>query len=86
MNNLNSYTDNDFFTLKDTSAIFINHRIRPNFTPLCPECQPNELRMKMSFKQPSSNNAGMIEDNRIVLRSYFENGIEKLKAFIFFMV
>ncbi|MDQ0594475.1 hypothetical protein QFZ37_002844 [Chryseobacterium ginsenosidimutans] len=51
-----------------------NALFNKNFYPKCPECGPNELRLRLSYEEPGKANSG-----RMVLRKITVNGQEALK-------
>ena len=79
LSNLNSYTGNDYFLYRDNSALFGSYKVRAYSKPQCNECPSNEMRLKMSLKEPNYNTMG-VSSNSFVIRRFFEDGVEKLKV------
>jgi hypothetical protein len=72
-------------TIQNLNAPFVNHNayqitgssiVKPTSAPICPECDPNERRIKLSFSDPIRNAPGLT--GRITLRRVDENGVQKI--------
>ena len=80
MNNLSASQGTDVITVRDHSSFYSGYYTKERM--YCPECAPNERRLKM-YWTPQDSNFNIVDSDLIpreaILRRFFENGVEKLK-------
>ena len=80
LNNLSASQGTDAGTVRDHSSFYSGSYTKERM--YCPECAPNERRLKM-YWTPQDSNFNIVDSDLIpreaILRRFFENGVEKLK-------
>ena len=80
LNNLSASQGTDVITVRDHSSFYSGSYTKERM--YCPECAPNERRLKM-YWTPQDSNFNIVDSDLIpreaILRRFFENGVEKLK-------
>ena len=77
--NLSASQSTDYVTVRDHVSFYSRNYTRERV--FCPECAPGERRLKMAWLALDSNfNSVNSMGYTVLLRRFFENGIEKLKV------
>ena len=77
--NLSASQSTDYVTVRDHVSFYSRNYTRERV--FCPECAPGEKRLKMHWLALDSNfNSVNSMGYTVLLRRFFENGVEKLKV------
>ena len=78
--NLSASQSTDYVTVRDHVSFYSRNYTRERV--FCPECAPGERRLKMRWRAALDSNFNNLNSMAytVLLRRFFENGIEKLKV------